>query len=94
MDASPREIGPDNATFVTGRSYDTHEFDESLFRALHAMAIKSPRFQADVHAAMRHANISASAIGIATALQRLEVAGRLSNLIPLSDGGLLVTVAV
>jgi hypothetical protein len=70
------------------------DFDAALFRALHAMAIKSPRFQADVQAAMRHANLSAHPARLAAALQRLEVAGQVSNLIPLSDGGLLITVAV
>jgi hypothetical protein len=69
-------------------------FDAALFRALHAMAIKSPRFQADVQAAMRHAKLTAHPARLAAALQRLEVAGQVSNLIPLSDGGLLITVAV
>lgn len=70
------------------------DFDAALFRALHGMAIKSPRFQADVQAAMRHAQLTTHPARLAAALQRLEVAGRVSNLIPLSDGGLLITVAV
>jgi hypothetical protein len=43
---------------------------------------------------MRHANLTAHPAKLAAALQRLEVAGQVSNLIPLSDGGLLITVAV
>lgn len=80
---------PDDATPPTAEA-----FDAALFRALHAMAIKSPRFQADVQAAMRYASLSAHPAKLAAALQRLEVAGQVSNLIPLSDGGLLITVAV
>lgn len=70
------------------------EFDEALFRALLAMAMKSPGFQADVHAAMRHEKLWARPASLAAALQRLEDAGKVSQLIPLSDGGLLITVAV
>ncbi len=70
------------------------DFDTALFRALHAMAAKSPRSQADVQAAMRHARLTAHPARLAAALQRLEHAGQVSNLIPLSDGGLLITVAV
>jgi len=70
------------------------EFDDALFRALVAMAVKSPRFQADVHAAMRHAKLAARPASLAASLQRLEDTGRVSQLIPLSDGGLLITVAV
>lgn len=80
--ASPRQSSPER------------EFDDALFRALVAMAMKSPRFQADVHAAMRHANLRARPASLAAALQRLEDAGRVSQLIPLSDGGLLISVAV
>jgi hypothetical protein len=68
--------------------------DAALYRALHAMAVKSPRFQADVQAAMRRAGLSAQPARLAAALQRLEVAGQISNQIPLSDGGILVTVAI
>ncbi len=71
-----------------------YEFDEALFRALHAMAIKSPRFQADVQAAMRSGDLTANPAQLAAALERLALAGRVSNLIPLADGGLLITVAV
>ena len=73
---------------------EVRDFDTQLFRALYAMAIRSPRFQADVHAAMRNASLTAHPARLAAALQRLEVAGRVSNLIPLSDGGLLITVAI
>jgi hypothetical protein len=82
-------LPPDDST-----PFSAEAFDAALFRALHAMAIKSPRFQADVQAAMRHANLTAHPARLAAALQRLEVAGQVSNLIPLSDGGLLITVAV
>lgn len=71
-----------------------HEFDEALFRALHAMAAKSPRFQADVQAVMRSSGLAANPAQLAAALERLTLAGRVSNLIPLADGGLLIKVAV
>lgn len=71
------------------------DFDHALFSALAMMATRSPRFQADVHAAMRHAGLpDVGSTHLAAALQRLEEAGRVSNLIQLRDGGLLVTVAV
>ena len=70
------------------------DFDEALFRALHTMACKSPRFQADVQAAMRSGQLTAHPTQLAAALERLSLAGRVSNLIPLLDGGLLITVAV
>lgn len=94
MGTSGRKPSPLGNNVNAPAAVDRQAFDEALFRALHAMAIKSPRFQADVHAAMRHAKISAHPTGLSAALQRLEVAGRVSNLIPLSDGGLLITVAV
>lgn len=94
MGTSGKEPSPIGINANHSTSVDRQDFDEALFRALYAMAIKSPRFQADVHAAMRYAKLSAQPTGLSAALQRLEVAGRVSNLIPLSDGGLLITVAV
>ncbi len=94
MGTSGREPSSGGNSVNGPAAIDRRDFDEALFRALHAMATKSPRFQADVHAAMRHANLSAHPTGLSAALQRLEVAGRVSNLIPLRDGGLLITVAV
>jgi hypothetical protein len=70
------------------------DFDEALYRALYAMAEKSPRYQADVQAAMRQAGLTARPTALAAALQRLENAGRVSKPIPLLDGGMLITVAV
>ena len=69
-------------------------FDEALFAALHAMAVKSPRFQADVQAAMRSGELTANPTQVAASLERLALGGRVSNLIQLGDGGLLITVAV
>lgn len=70
-------------------------FDDALYAALVAMAVKSPRFQADVHAAMRHAELEpVGPTHLAASLQRLEQSGRIANLIQLRDGGLLVKVAV
>lgn len=94
MGTSGREPSPVGNNVNAPAAIEPRDFDEALFRALYAMAIKSPRFQADVHAAMRYARLSAHPTGLSAALQRLEVAGRVSNLIPLSDGGLLITVAV
>ena len=94
MGTSGRKPGSVGFSASGPAAIDRQDFDEALFRALHAMATKSPRFQADVHAAMRHAKLNAHPTGLSAALQRLEVAGRVSNLIPLSDGGLLITVAV
>ena len=69
-------------------------FDDALFAALRDMAARSPRFQADVQAAMRARQLSAPPTRVAASLQRLEHAGRVSNQIELADGGVLVTVSV
>jgi len=47
-----------------------------------------------MRAVMRQTELTAAPLAVAAALQRLENAGLVSNLIPLSDGGMLITVAV
>lgn len=69
------------------------EFALLLLLALSTMASRSKRGQADVAAALRGAQLEAEPRRIRTALRRLQAEGAISNLVPLSDGGLLVTVA-
>ncbi len=60
--------------------------------ALATMARSSQRRQSDVHAAMRRGGISLSAERQKAVLKELQVTGMISQLIPLGDGGLLLTV--
>ena len=87
--------GTETVSTTHAVAHSSRGFDDALYAALSAMAVKSPRFQADVQAAMRRAGLpDAGPTHLAAALQRLEGAGRVSNLIHLRDGGTLVTVAV
>ncbi len=60
--------------------------------ALATMARSSQRRQSDVHAAMRRGGISLSAERQKAVLKELQATGMISQLIPLGDGGLLLTV--
>ncbi|HXT81176.1 MAG TPA: hypothetical protein VN702_16550 [Acetobacteraceae bacterium] len=68
--------------------------DRQLHEALTEVAARSPRFQADVHAAMRGHNLSLTPEQLDAALRRLEERLFIRDRIVLSDGGILVTVAV
>ncbi|MBV9539416.1 MAG: hypothetical protein JOY70_10825 [Acidisphaera sp.] len=73
---------------------DTDEdgFDEALLAALVAMAVRSKRRQADVTAAMARGKLTEKSEHVMAALRKLEAQGRVRDLVPLYDGGMLVTV--
>ncbi len=63
-----------------------------LLAALVAMAGRSKRRQADLSAAMGRAKLAASRERVMAALDRLERGGCVREIVPLYDGGVLVTV--
>jgi hypothetical protein len=63
-----------------------------VLRALTAMAARSRRRQADVGAALRGAGLPASGPAIDAALALLLERGFVADVIPLSDGGMLLMV--
>jgi hypothetical protein len=72
--------------------FDDADFAVVMLQALTRMAARSRRRQADVTAALRGADIVAEPARVQLALERLLEQGAISNLVPLSDGGLLLSV--
>jgi hypothetical protein len=68
------------------------EFATLVLRALTAMAARSYRGQADLAAALHAANMPMDMVLIRDALLLLERRGCVTNLVPIRDGGLLLTV--
>jgi len=71
---------------------DDADFAVVLLQALTNMAMRSKRRQADLTAALRGADISADPGRVRSALKLLRAQGAIENLVPLSDGGLLLSV--
>lgn len=68
------------------------EFASLLLRALTDMAARSKRRQADLTAVLRGAGLPAEPGRVRAALRTLLAQGSIADLVPLSDGGLLLTV--
>jgi hypothetical protein len=71
---------------------DDTVFATQLLGALAAMAVRSKRRQADLAAALQRAGLRGSAQNLTTALRHLEEAGYIEDLVPLYDGGVLMSV--
>jgi hypothetical protein len=71
---------------------DDADFAIVLLQALTRMAARSKRCQADLTAALRGADIVTEPSRVRSALKILRAAGAIDNLVPLSDGGLLLSV--
>jgi hypothetical protein len=65
---------------------------QRLLSALADMASRSTRVQADLGAAMRQAKLLLGADQIVAALAELEIGGYVAQIVPLGDGGTLVSV--
>jgi hypothetical protein len=65
---------------------------DQLLTALAAMAVRSKRRQADLNAAMRRSGLAADGDAVGAALRQLERSGFIENLVPLYDGGMLMSV--
>jgi hypothetical protein len=63
-----------------------------ILQALSTMAARSKRHQADLTAALKGADIAPDPRRVRTALRLLCAQGAIENLVPLSDGGLLLQV--
>ncbi len=76
-----------------GLTADTDaNFADRLLAALAAMAVRSKRRQADLSAALRRAGLDGEANLVSKALRYLEEIGCIENLVPLYDGGVLLSV--
>ncbi len=71
---------------------DDADFAVVLLQALTRMAVRSKRRQADLVAALRGAQIVAEPARVRSALKILRAQGAIEGLVPLSDGGLLLSV--
>lgn len=88
MDGSPEKPPePDR-----GAAFDDADFAVVLLQALTNMAARSKRRQADLIAALRGADIAQDQGRVRNALKLLYMQGAIDNLVPLSDGGLLLSV--
>ena len=90
---SQRSAVPPRPAQVYKSHHDEAEtFDSRLLRALATMAVRSKRRQADLTAALCRGGLTAEQSAIAPTLRALELAGFIENLVPLYDGGMLMSV--
>jgi len=71
---------------------DSKSFTDRLLKALATMAVRSKRRQADLSAALARANLDTDPHGVTEALRQLEKSGCIEHLVPLYDGGVLMSV--
>ncbi len=91
LDVMDHATSPLPVQQVRAPAVDT-ELVANALMALATMACSSQRRQSDVHAAMRRGGINISAERQKMVLKELQATGMISHLIPLGDGGLLLTV--
>jgi hypothetical protein len=77
-----------------GADLDDADFAVVLLQALTNMAARSKRRQADLSAALYGADIVVDPSRVRSALKLLQAQGAIENLVPLSDGGLLLSVTL
>jgi hypothetical protein len=73
-------------------AFDDADLAVMILQALTVMAARSKRHQADLTAALAGAEIDADTSRVRNALRLLRAQGAIENLVPLSDGGLLLSV--
>ncbi len=71
---------------------NAEEFTALLLRALVDLAVRSKRRQADLSAALHAAGLPSEVMRVRAALRALRAQGCIENLVPLSDGGLILSV--
>ncbi len=71
---------------------DSKSFTDRLLQALATMAVRSKRRQADLSAALARANLDTDPHRVTEALRQLEKSGCIEHLVPLYDGGVLMSV--
>jgi hypothetical protein len=89
MSSTPSEPTP---TAVSG-SEET-DLATQLLRALTDMAVRSKRRQADLNAVLHSTGLAAEPARVRAALRTLAARGLIENLVPLSDGGLILSVTM
>jgi hypothetical protein len=99
-------LAPSHANYVSNQGLAAQdEFDDTaiadetdasfadrLLAALATMAVRSKRRQADLSAALRRAGLDGEAGLVSNALRYLEDVGCIEHLVPLYDGGVLMSV--
>jgi len=70
----------------------SREVEDALLAALASMAVRSHRRQADLGVATRRAALSMGADKLQLALLRLQEDGCIDSIVPLTDGGVLLSV--
>ena len=71
---------------------DRQDLCNALLESLVTMASKSKRRQADMSAALRRSGIGATSEQVRDALIELQSSGCIREIVPLYDGGMLVTL--
>ncbi len=89
---APDDVAGDMTGDVTSDASGPASLADRLLTALALMAVRSKRRQADLSAALRRSGLDASSQMLGTALRHLERCGFIENLVPLYDGGLLMSV--
>lgn len=91
------ELGTDDALAHDGSPDEGSDlpvalFADALLQALAAMAMRSKRRQADLCAALCRARLDTDPRRVTDALRQLERSGCIEHLVPLYDGGVLMSV--
>ena len=68
------------------------DLEDALLAALASMAVRSHRRQADLAVATRRASLIAEPSSLRIALLRLHQDGCIDSIVPLADGGVLLSV--
>ncbi len=75
-----------------GADMTNADFAAAMLRALIDMAARSNRRQADLIASLRGARLEADPPQVRAAMRLLQQQGCITGVVPLSDGGVLLTV--
>jgi hypothetical protein len=75
-----------------GQADTQRDFDDALLAALAGMAARSHRRQADLFVAVRRSGLTATPDLVRAALRHLQDDGCVDRVVPLADGGVLLSV--
>ena len=92
LDVADRAESPSGDRDVQPDDMDLQQLSDALLEAFVTMATRSKRRQADLSAALQRSGIKASQWRLSEALQHLQASGCIREIVPLYDGGTLVTV--
>jgi hypothetical protein len=89
---APQNTLSDDASLDDETGLPVVLFADELLQALAAMAMRSKRRQADLCAALCRAGLDTDPRRVTDALRQLERSGCIEHLVPLYDGGVLMSV--